>query len=111
MAFTGIGRPFVVIIFCLTLHFHSEIIPKEVYPYSLELVPNEIYTLFWKYDESSITFEVHVKTLGYVGFGISSTGRMKESDIVLGWVKDEEAYIYVSRYLFLLINYDTFHAR
>ena len=30
-----------------------------------------------------------VATLGYVGLGCSSNGRMEGSDIVIGWIKDD----------------------
>ena len=30
-----------------------------------------------------------VATLGYVGLGFSNNGRMKGSDIVVGWIKDD----------------------
>ncbi|CAG2223452.1 unnamed protein product [Mytilus edulis] len=46
------------------------------------------YHVFWKFNKTHITFEVHVKTRGYVGFGISPNGKMYPSDVVVGWVKD-----------------------
>ena len=44
------------------------------------------YKLFWKFNDTHITFEVHVKTTGYVGFGISDNGGMYPGDVVVGWV-------------------------
>ncbi|XP_052090829.1 DBH-like monooxygenase protein 1 homolog [Mytilus californianus] len=46
------------------------------------------YHVFWKFNKTHITFEVHVKTRGYFGFGISPNGKMYPSDVVVGWVKD-----------------------
>jgi hypothetical protein len=66
-------------------------VPSEPFPHSLPLDENDIYHLFWKYDEETIIFEVIVQTLGYVGFGISASGGMLNADIVIGWVKDGEA--------------------
>ena len=60
---------------------------SEYYPYKLNLIPN-FYTLYWKYDAQEITFEVHVFTKGWVGFGLSPDGNMPGADIVIGWVKD-----------------------
>ena len=38
-----------------------------------------------------------VATLGYVGLGFSNNGRMKGSDIVIGWIKDDSvAFLNVS---------------
>ncbi|ESO82137.1 hypothetical protein LOTGIDRAFT_135206, partial [Lottia gigantea] len=49
---------------------------------------NGVFELFWKYNNTHITFEAHVKTLGYVGFGLSPHGQMFPADVVIGWVKD-----------------------
>ncbi|XP_052090828.1 DBH-like monooxygenase protein 1 homolog [Mytilus californianus] len=46
------------------------------------------YHVYWKFNQTHITFEVHVKTRGYVGFGFSPNGKMYPSDVVVGWVKD-----------------------
>ena len=63
------------------------ITPSMKYDFNVSLVSNDIYNLFWTVQDEEITFEVHVKTLGYVGFGLSKTGGMKHADIVIGWVK------------------------
>ena len=74
----------------------SEPTPSEAFPHYTDLVPNDKYHLFWKFDKETITFEVHVKAKGYVGLGISPGGSMKGADIVLGWVKDGKASLLVS---------------
>ncbi|XP_071438873.1 MOXD1 homolog 2 [Hetaerina americana] len=51
------------------------------------------FILFWTPGDDDITFEVHVRTLGYVGFGFSSNGQMAGSDMVIGWVQDGQAYL------------------
>ena len=38
-----------------------------------------------------------MKTTGYVGLGLSGNGGMAGADIVVGWVKDGEALLYVCR--------------
>jgi len=51
--------------------------------------------LYWNVSTESkeINFTVEAKTTGWIGFGISSgQGKMKEADIVIGWVKDGKAY-------------------
>ena len=69
--------------------------PSETFDHQAVLARDDTYHIFWKFDEKSITFEVHVKTKGYVGFGLSPNGGMKDSDIVIGWVKDGKAYFQV----------------
>lgn len=66
----------------------------ERYNYTLDLSDNGEYFLFWKFNASHITFEVHAKTYGYVGFGLSTTGRMFPSDIVTGWVKPDGSAVF-----------------
>ena len=50
----------------------------------------------WTVKGDSIIFEVHAKTTGYVGFGLSHNGAMRGSDIVIGWVKEGKAFLEVS---------------
>ncbi len=48
-------------------------------------------------EEQSIRFAVNVSTTGWVGLGLSPTGGMPSSDIVIGWVNDEgQAFLNVS---------------
>ena len=68
----------------------------ELYPYNATLDNDGSYTLYWKHNATSITFEVHARTAGYVGFGISPNGGMAGADIVLGWVKNGESTFHVS---------------
>lgn len=56
------------------------------------------YKLYWRIDNTKelICFAVEVKTLGWVGFGISSgNGNMVGSDVVIGWVKDNKGFLKV----------------
>lgn len=50
------------------------------------------YILFWNANDTHVVFEVHVKTKGYVGFGISDNGNMFPGDVVVGFVKDGYTY-------------------
>jgi hypothetical protein len=70
--------------------------PTEDYIHSLTLNEDKKYKVFWKFDNETITFEVHVETLGWVGFGLSPGGGMRGSDVVIGWVKDGKPYLSVS---------------
>jgi hypothetical protein len=57
------------------------------------------YKLYWKIDndQKRIWFAARVKTLGWVGFGISAgKGNMVGSDVVIGWVKDNKGYLKVN---------------
>lgn len=65
-----------------------EPVPTE--PYLLHEVLDHLgyYHVFWKFNSTTITFEIHVNTTGYVGFGFSPNGKMYPSDVVIGWMKD-----------------------
>ncbi|XP_069693146.1 MOXD1 homolog 2-like [Periplaneta americana] len=58
--------------------------------HSTDLDPN--YSVFWTPGEEDITFEVQVRTLGYIGFGFSADGQMPGADIVTAWVRDGQVF-------------------
>lgn len=60
--------------------------------HSAMLNPN--YRLLWSLGPGpqDITFELQVRTLGYVGFGFSRDGRMAGSDMVIGWVDQGQVH-------------------
>ena len=78
--------------------------PSENFPFYTQLDQAGDYHLYWKLNTTHITFETHVRTLGYVGFGFSSNGKMFPSDVVIGWVKDGVTYFKV---YFCLFNYSS----
>lgn len=54
------------------------------------------YVLFWKLiGNDEIQFEIHCKTNGWVGMGISSISGMEGADLVMGWIKDGVAVLKV----------------
>lgn len=66
--------------------------PSEVLPQHAHLDVDGRFHLYWKSNATHITFEAHVKTRGYVVFGLSPNGDMYPADIVTGWVKHGHAY-------------------
>lgn len=44
--------------------------------------------LRWVNSDSSITFRVEARTLGYVGLGFNTAGNMRGADLVVAWVDD-----------------------
>ncbi|XP_044751599.1 MOXD1 homolog 2 [Coccinella septempunctata] len=55
---------------------------------------NPDYKLLWSLGPGpqDITFELQVRTLGYVGFGFSKDGRMAGSDLIIGWVDQGQVH-------------------
>ncbi|XP_052787977.1 DBH-like monooxygenase protein 1 [Mya arenaria] len=66
--------------------------PDSRYQYSTDMDQEGKYVLRWGFNSSDIWFEAQVQTLGFVGFGISQSGRMFPADVVVGWIANEQAY-------------------
>ena len=59
---------------------HNLPIPTDTYANKKILVEPDSYILYWNYNATDITFEIHVKSSGWAGFGISPNGGMENSD-------------------------------
>ena len=62
-----------------------------------------IYHVSWRKDDiaEEITFLVEVKTRGWIGFGISPTGAMINSDLIIAWIDDNgKTHFHVSNQVF-----------
>lgn len=64
------------------------------FDHSIDL--NDDYRVLWNVVCQEITFEIQVRTLGYVGFGFSRDGRLPGSDIAIGWVSQGKVHFQVS---------------
>ncbi|CAM4973996.1 unnamed protein product [Rotaria socialis] len=69
------------------------------YKYSIELQP-DIADLWWTVDSDAneITFELHMKTTGWIGLGISPGGGMKGADthVITKRILDALRCVYVA---------------
>lgn len=62
---------------------------KGTWTHRMRLDPN--YDVYWSLDGQQpdhITFEVQVRALGYVVFGLSPTGLFQDADLVVGWIQN-----------------------
>lgn len=57
---------------------------NSIWPRSAVLKKDRFY-LYWKHDDSTITFRAFVKTTSWFGFGLSPNGGMKGADIMVAW--------------------------
>ena len=55
--------------------------------------PPQLYEVYWDVNGDRISFAVLVQTNGWVGFGISPTGLMLNSDVIQGYVDDSTGLI------------------
>ncbi|XP_050994681.1 DBH-like monooxygenase protein 1 homolog [Labeo rohita] len=86
------NQPLCALVF-LTSLFCSACSQGTRFVHSAALDADGRYNIKWGFDESTITFEVEVKTRGYIGFGLSPTGAMSSSDIVIGGVLNGSPYL------------------
>lgn len=81
------GRPFVCPVPVREKPFGSE--PTESYMFSAELLQST-YKLFWSFTDTEFIGEVHVRTKGWLSFGLSPNGAMSGSDVIVAWVNDDD---------------------
>ncbi|KAK3087968.1 hypothetical protein FSP39_012921 [Pinctada imbricata] len=75
-------------IHCIPVANKTNPTPSENFPFHATLDTDGNFLLYWKFNATHITFETHVRTKGYVGFGFSTNGKMFPADVVTGWIKD-----------------------
>lgn len=66
--------------------------PTYIYPFTTDLDAGGDYILRWGFNETHIWFEVQAHTLGYVGFGVSESGKMVPADVVVGYVANNQVF-------------------
>ncbi|RNA26714.1 DBH monooxygenase -like protein [Brachionus plicatilis] len=85
----------IVLLYCLLNFVQSVIVqtqPTEDYKFNLNVDEKDElqYKLYWKIlRNDEIQFELHCRTTGWVGFGISPNGGMSGSDIMIGWIDSD----------------------
>ena len=59
-------------------------IPNPGWMHRMRLDAN--YDVYWSISDSEVTFEVQVRTLGYLVFGLSPSGHFHDADLIVGWI-------------------------
>lgn len=65
------------------------------------------FRLLWTVQDDEITFEVQVRTHGYIGLGFASRGStdaLAGADMVVGWVDGGQTYFQVCKIIYLQSN-------
>ncbi|XP_033727736.1 DBH-like monooxygenase protein 1 [Pecten maximus] len=78
--------------FCWVEASVSRPTPTRHFDHYVQLDATGQYWLFWTTNDTHVTFETHVNTQGYIGFGISPNGKMFPADVIVGGVKDGQTY-------------------
>lgn len=86
----------IVVLFGMTL---ASPIPTETYSNQIIMKEPDIFYLFWNYNDTDILMETHAKTTGWSAFGISPTGGMDNSDVVVSWINSDGTYHFTDRHI------------
>ena len=62
--------------------------PTGFYSNFADFVANGMYRFYWNYTSTDLIGEIHVKTNGWIAFGLSPNGGMDNSDVIVGWIDD-----------------------
>jgi hypothetical protein len=60
--------------------------PTDLYLNQFDLAADGDYRLYWNFTNDDLVSEIHCRTPGWVGFGLSPFGNMTTSDMIIGWV-------------------------
>lgn len=101
----GLCRRLFLAVVCVMCSW--EVVSAARWSHSAMLSPD--YRLLWSLGPGpqDITFELQVRTLGYVGFGFSKDGRMAGADMVIGWVDHGQVYFQVRNNNFSILYHTT----
>lgn len=73
--------------------------PTEKYSNQMILKDPDLFILYWNYNENDITLETHAKTNGWSAIGLSPTGGMHGSDVVVSWINSNGSYHFTDRHI------------
>ena len=65
--------------------------PTGYYANLIDLEPSGRFRFYWNMTQNSLAGEIHCKTLGWVGFGLSNDGYLNGSDFFIGWIENGTA--------------------
>ncbi|XP_065899415.1 putative DBH-like monooxygenase protein 2 [Dysidea avara] len=98
----NLSRTLLVALFIIGVSGFSYDELSRQYDCKLQLDSAGNYTMFYTIDEDDklLSIAIHVQTTGWVGLGLSPTGQMPGSDVVIGWVDNSGASFFQDRYAF-----------
>eukprot|EP01012_Entosiphon_sulcatum_P034493 TRINITY_DN4375_c0_g1_i1.p1 TRINITY_DN4375_c0_g1~~TRINITY_DN4375_c0_g1_i1.p1 ORF type:complete len:568 (-),score=70.62 TRINITY_DN4375_c0_g1_i1:28-1656(-) len=88
-------------------YFHQTNTTPTLQPVNWDSFSNHVdlaagYTLYWKFEDAAVNGIVHIgiKTAisGWIGFGISPLGQMRQSDVVVAWIDSAGIPHFADRY-------------
>ena len=73
-------------------------VPFGSYVNSIDLVEG-VYRFMWNTTDKELIGEIHCRTTGWVGFGLSQSGEMENSDVIIGWIASNGKVNFTDRYI------------
>lgn len=74
-------------------------VPTEIYSNLKILIEPDVYIFHWNYTKVDLTGEIHVKTNGWVAFGLTPNGGMDGSDVFVSWLDTNGKANFTDRYI------------
>lgn len=66
------------------------IVEEQEYPQNLSL-EEDSFVVYWKNDHEFLYMALKAKTTGWIAIGFEPTSRMRDADMIFGWVEDGQA--------------------
>jgi len=73
--------------------------PSEYFNEMIVIEQPDLLILYWKYDQTDITFEIHTRTVGWIQFGLSHSGMLQYSDVIVAWLNEDGTGHFSDRYI------------
>jgi hypothetical protein len=74
-------------------------LPTATYTNTKILVEPDVFLFHWNFSKIELIGEVHVKTQGWVGFGLSPNGGMDGSDVFVAWIQSDGQTNFTDRHI------------
>lgn len=88
-----------IIILNIITHVKSALTPTSSYENSVILVKPDVYYLYWNYTTDEFIAEIHVKTTGWISFGLTSSPQSTKADLIIGWVTSDKNIRFADCYM------------
>jgi len=63
--------------------------PSEYFNETILIEQPDLLILYWKYNQTDITFEIHSRSFGWIEFGLSHSGMIQYSDVIVAWLNKD----------------------
>lgn len=87
-----------LLLLVLVASVQSDPTPTENYVNS-QVMERGLFYLYWNFTNTDVLMEMHVKTTGWAGFGLSPNGGMDGSDVIVTWIDSNGHVNFTDRHI------------